>query len=938
MKRIFSVVLTLAILLSMFGGIAETVSAAEMPAEMLPAYEEEAYPTQGTCGERLKWEFHSNTGTLQITGSGPMYDYGVEIWYESVDPDVEESVRSPKGAADPIPMAETTKEMAPWYEFRYLIEHVEIQYGVTTIGDGAFYYHFYLNSVKIPETVTSIGNDAFYGCELEELIFPEGLRKIGSYAFEACGELTDVYIPASVEYIGNGAFASCYALQKIRMSPNNNHYSVDDKGVLYSKDKTLLIQCPGGFRGDYEVAPETRKIGSYGFSRCELESLSLPEGLQVIAFGAFYFAEIYDTLVLPTSVESLEDRAFYNFDAPGIVIMNPDCEIGWESLYYAGIVFGYPGSEAEVERDNDWPFVGHIPVDGTCAICGASMAMSGQCGDDATWELVQETNGWTLYIRGTGALWSTCDFEVYNGLTERVIISEGITEAGNFHRSTILNYVELPQSLTTLMPCAFEECRALRSIVIPDGVESIPDSCFYKCINLQKVTYPTGLRSIGDNAFYECDGLKQDVQFPETLESIGEYAYSGCDFLWTVTLGANVRSIGEGAFAGCYRVRFKVSEENTVFSSDENKALCNADGTVLLCWPGNLGGEVTIPAYIKEIAPSAFAYHQRLTTVWIPSTVEKVGEGAFRSSTIRKLIYEPNDWLVPEECFHDCRLLEEIHLGDEITTIGEWAFAFCESLKEYTLGENITYVGLCGFEFVNALERVTILNPNCYFEPFSLGAELGSVIRGYPDSTAEEYAEKYGLSFEALPEENRPEPPFTIEDFTDCDAEWYQEGIDFMLRRGYMNGVGKDTFAPDNTLNRAMVVTVLYRVDGTPEAEGSSAFADVAEGLWYSDAVAWAGETGIVNGINATTFAPTKAITREQIATILWRYAGEPEAEGDLNAFTDAGDSSDYAQKAMSWAVSVGILQGTGKGELNPTANATRAQFACMVHRYLTKV
>ena len=349
MKSVLSVFLALVLVFGCFSVSAERAYAAEKdPASYgLPS---EKYPTQGTCGERLKWEFISKTGTLQITGSGPMYDYGVEIRYDSVDPDVEESIRSSKEGADPIPMGYTTEEMAPWYEFRYLIEHVEIQYGVTTIGDGAFYNHYSLNSVTFSEDLNSIGNNAFYGCDMEELVFPERLRKIGDYAFEDCEKLTEVYIPDSVESIGHGAFTTCSSLKKITVSPDNGYYTADDKGVLYSKDKTLLLQCPGAFSGDYEVAPETLAIGPYSFGRCELESLTLPEGLKTIGYGAFYFAKIHDTLVLPASVSSLEDRAFYDFDAPGIVIMNPDCEIGSYSLFYAGIVFGYPGSEAEVIR------------------------------------------------------------------------------------------------------------------------------------------------------------------------------------------------------------------------------------------------------------------------------------------------------------------------------------------------------------------------------------------------------------------------------------------------------------------------------------------------------------------------------------------------------------------------------------------------------------
>ena len=131
-----------------------------------------------------------------------------------------------------------------------------------------------------------------------------------------------------------------------------------------------------------------------------------------------------------------------------------------------------------------------------------------------------------------------------------------------------------------------------------------------------------------------------------------------------------------------------------------------------------------------------------------------------------------------------------------------------------------------------------------------------------------------------------------------------------------------------------MIVTVLYRQAGSPSVEAASTFTDVEEGLWYSDAIAWAQDNQIVNGISETEFAPMANVTREQIATILWRYSGSPEASADLSIFKDGSSVSAYAADAISWAVAQGILSGDGVN-LNPTDNATRAQFACMIMRYL---
>ncbi len=173
-----------------------------------------------------------------------------------------------------------------------------------------------------------------------------------------------------------------------------------------------------------------------------------------------------------------------------------------------------------------------------------------------------------------------------------------------------------------------------------------------------------------------------------------------------------------------------------------------------------------------------------------------------------------------------------------------------------------------------------------------------------------------------------------FDDFSDCKDEWYHEAVDYSVANGLMNGVGNGKFDPNGTMTRAMIVTVLYRAAGSPEVAEPCTFTDVEAGQWYSDAIAWAEDNGVVNGVGEGKFAPMANVTREQIATILWRYSGSPEVEASLDAFADGASVSAYAQDAILWAVAEGIMQGDGKN-LTPTANATRAQFACMIMRYL---
>ncbi len=179
--------------------------------------------------------------------------------------------------------------------------------------------------------------------------------------------------------------------------------------------------------------------------------------------------------------------------------------------------------------------------------------------------------------------------------------------------------------------------------------------------------------------------------------------------------------------------------------------------------------------------------------------------------------------------------------------------------------------------------------------------------------------------------------------YTDLSVdEWYHSGVDFVLKNGYMNGVSSTTFRPNGTLNRAMVATVLYRIAGQPAVEGTCGFTDVAAGQWYTDAVIWAQENGIVTGYNDNTFRPTKEITRQEMAVMLARYAkllGWEIGGGDLTAYPDAEAVASWAQEAMAWCVEKGLINGVQSGDvsnLKPGNNATRAQFATIMARFMT--
>jgi hypothetical protein len=180
-----------------------------------------------------------------------------------------------------------------------------------------------------------------------------------------------------------------------------------------------------------------------------------------------------------------------------------------------------------------------------------------------------------------------------------------------------------------------------------------------------------------------------------------------------------------------------------------------------------------------------------------------------------------------------------------------------------------------------------------------------------------------------------------IQSFVDIAGHWGEEQINFITSRNLFMGTGNNSFSPDMNMNRAMLVTVLYRLDGMQNKKGVM-FTDITEGQWYTDAVSWAATNGIVSGYSQGIFGPDDSITREQLATILYRYAAymglDTTIGGSLSGFNDQDKVSDYAQEPISWAVEKGLITGLPGKLLNPNGNATRAEVSAILMRFIDMV
>ena len=171
--------------------------------------------------------------------------------------------------------------------------------------------------------------------------------------------------------------------------------------------------------------------------------------------------------------------------------------------------------------------------------------------------------------------------------------------------------------------------------------------------------------------------------------------------------------------------------------------------------------------------------------------------------------------------------------------------------------------------------------------------------------------------------------------------DWYYSGVEYAVSEGLLQGVGENCISPTGKVTRAMLVTVLHRVSGTPKPTGSGGFIDVKAGKWYTDAILWAKENRIVEGYADGSFRPDNTVTRQQLAVILYRYhryfrGMRAEENGDLSSYADRAGIADYARAALSWATGCGIVSGLPENLLAPQGTANRAQLSVLLQRYLT--
>lgn len=551
----------------------------------------------------------------------------------------------------------------------------------------------------------------------------------------------------------------------------------------------------------------------------------------------------------------------------------------------------------------------------------------GSCGAGLKWEYDASTK--TLTVFGTGEMDRNIPWRSLSSEVERLIIGEGVTSLCNnaFSGFTLISEVSFPSTMKKVGDSAFSHTVSLESVMLNEGLKSLGGSCFCKSA-FKNITLPSTLESVGVRCF-DCDVVDIFVKagnehfssrggvlfsydqtaiyrygggrtatsyrIPDTVNTIMPCAFANCTYLENVVFPRELVNIGHEAFEG-----------SAIYNNQANweDGLLYHNGALLAVerWKG---GDIEVKHGTRIIAAYAFNQSDRTTT----------GGGMYRNIT----------------------------LPDSLVAIGDAAFAN-SSVKRLVIPKSVTKLGKYAFNYLTC-EVLVILRSDLYLNRYLLGVQDKS-LSAYDRLNAGEFSGAIGGAVDSVVQWSAGvfDYDFYPMGFADVTAQdWYYSAVEYVTENGILMGTGAMEFSPDTVMTRAMLITALWRIDGSTKVRVKDIpYTDLKDD-YYTYAVHWAHKHGITNGTSGTTFSPDDTVTREQAVTILYRYAAykgqNVVGEADMTRFPDLDKLGAYAFDSMTWACDKGIVKGNkiyGVDHLDPKGGTSRAQLAMMLKRFLT--
>ncbi len=695
----------------------------------------------GTEGDNVEWAFY-NTGELKISGTGAMNNF--------------------------------TSGSMPWKSFSVSVRMLEIENGVTNIGNEAFYYCGKLTSVNIPETVASIGYGAFSRCSaLTYVEIPEGVTSIGENVFQACTALTGVKLPSTVTSIGDKAFLSCNSLTDVEVSEKNLAY-VDVDGVLFTKDMNTLIVYPAGkSQASYTIPNGVTLIVQYAFcGNPSLANLQMPESLTTIEDFAFSFCKSLASIEIPAKVLNVGFQAFASCTSLNKVTVYSSIT-AFDNQVFTGTAIDlviYGGANSIIQKyaaANNHRFVvidiPKVVIDsGTC----------GADGDNIIWTVY--TNGETV-ISGSGEMKDKFHsseglWVVYRSRITKLIIENGITNIGAyaFIGCSSITSLDIPESVTSIGNYAFQNCNSLTSIYIPESVTSIGDYAFNICSSLTSIKIPKSVTGIGKYTFGSCRALVS-IELHNGITSIGDYAFNNCGVLAGIEIPASVKSIGANAFINCLSLTSVEIPASVTSIGNDAFHSCSKLNSVTI-----YGGIMTFGSRVFSYTSSelmiyggenssaqryAAANTHKFGVIEIPNVEVDSGNCGANGDNVKWTIYNNGEFVISgtgkmgggsleTPWYTYCSNITKVTVQSGVTSISSQAFQYSPSLLNIEIAATVMEIGEYAFRECAKLNSATI-----YSGIVSFGHEVFKyfdsdfVIYGGEGSTVQKYAAQNRCNF-----------------------------------------------------------------------------------------------------------------------------------------------------------------------------------------------
>ena len=773
--------------------------------------------------------------------------------------------------------------------------------GVTNVGAYAFKDCRYLTCMFLNDDITTIGDHAFYKGEyLSAINMPRRLELVDKYAFYGCDTLTFVRARncSRLRRIEDHAFYSCTMLAELRLP----------EGLTYIG--------PWAFAWDRILGQEDTTLG-------------LPSSLQTISTGAFAFVNHHKNLNIPANVTSIGDYAFMCDYYMNNLTFSP----GDKKLSIGKAAFFGDNHMKSVDLSN------RVAQIDRCAFAGCEMLEEAYFGDKIdTIEgraFTSLDNAMKIAVEG-----------VLNGILRPDDTEQNADQAGDI--STALNMIA---KVTKLKRAVFKNDPAKSICAAADSNRSFPDDCV--------VYYPQGsytwLAELKDDGTWQ--GYKTGfwhgdhiAAFTDTVvaPTCTEQGYThhvctvkGCPYdavddtfveaaghKWALTTTLPPTCTEKGTqFYKCSVCGATRTEKIAPLGHDLSR--CDLKPAATCTQPGRAVGTCArCGVQIDEVIPAKGHDYSYAETSVAPTCTEP---GHYKGTcptcgkdyddVVPALGHDWGEWVTSIE--------------PTVSTVGYRYHVCNRDGCGYREGEDIPKLHTHTWDAGVVTQKPTAAEPG---------------VRTYTCTVCGQ------TRTEAIPATGVPEtcnggpacPGYAFHDMP-APSIWSHAGLDYCIDHGYIAGTSATTVTPDGECTRAMIVSILYRVQGEPAKVNdyelkklAAPFDDVERGMWYTDAIWWAKLTGVVSGMSPSTFAPDDPITRAQLAVILYNYTKQfaPESlteTGSLTGFPDAGSVPSWARTAMAWAVGNGLISGVGENGvsyLRPEGCATRAQVATILMNY----